>query len=99
MFQAIFREIFALISDQVEKKIHQIGNRAWKLFIALNLFRMAFFLILIGLGFCGFSFYRYLSECLGPNLAPFVVGMLFILLAALLICVSKCLVKNKCKKC
>jgi hypothetical protein len=91
----LLTEILSLITGQLDSSIHHLGKKVWTIAFGAALAMGSVFVMFIGVGFLGFSFYQNLVLSLGAPLAAFIVGGFFILIALILLLVSKNLIKKK----
>lgn len=91
----IITEILGLVLGQLDLSFHNLGRKVWAIVFGAVLAGGAVFIMLIGIGFLGFALYHNLVVSVGASMAAFIVGGFFILIALILLIISKNLIKRR----
>jgi len=94
MFRLI-TEVLSLISSQLDNSLEHLGKKVWTIFFGIGVALGSVLLLFLGIAFIGFSIYQALVVAVGAVYAALIVGGFFILIALILLLISKNMIKKK----
>jgi hypothetical protein len=91
----LITEVLGLILGQLDVGMNTMGRKVWLIAIGAAVGIGAVFLMFIGIAFFAFALYHNLVVSIGPAFSAFIVGGFFVLIALILLIISKKLIRRR----